>query len=85
MGFYDRYWEMQRGGPYEDGDREAIYKCTDCGAEHEPAAGWDGEPDPVACHPGCPSKTSDWRPGRVSSAYRRNMDRIFPRAPGAGL
>ncbi len=84
-GFYERYWEMQKGGPYEDGPRQQIFKCKDCGAETVPDAGWDGEPDPKGCHHDCPSQQSDWCPGRVSSRYRKNFDKIFPTAPGAGI
>jgi len=81
--FYDRYWEMQKGGPYESAGE--IYKCKDCGAETWPEDGWNGRPNPGNCGRHCASKTSDWRPGQVSPAYRRNFDRIFPKSPGAGL
>lgn len=84
MGFFDRYWEMQKGGPYDASGKE-IYKCTDCGAETIPGEGWNGEPDPGGCDKNCPSRRSDWTPGGVSEAYRKNFDRIFPEAPGAGV
>lgn len=83
MGFYDRYWEMKKGGPYE-ADAE-IFKCKDCGAETYPSHGWNGEPDPGCCRHGCQSRESDWKLGRVSEQYRKNFDRVFPNAPGAGL
>lgn len=84
MGYYDRYWEMQKGGPYDEAGKE-IFKCTDCGSETHPGEGWDGAPDPGGCDHHCPSQTSDWTPGKISPAYRENFDRIFPGAPGAGL
>lgn len=84
MGHYDRYWEMQKGGPYDEAGQE-IYKCTDCGAETLPDEGWNGAPDPDRCGGNCSSRSSDWAPGRVSDRYRDNFDRIFPDAPGAGV
>lgn len=75
MGHYDHFWEMRRGGPHEAGTE--IFKCTHCGGETDPEAGWNGEPDKSACAHGCPSRSSDWKPGRTSSAYRANYDRIF--------
>lgn len=84
---YGGYWEMRKGGPDDakkGGGRE-IFKCTCCGAETEPEKGWDGEPDAGRCASWCRNKDGDWRPGRVSDAYRRNFDRIFPGAPGAGI
>jgi len=34
MGKYDRYWEMTEGGPYDqEGEKNEIFKCKDCGAE----------------------------------------------------
>ncbi len=79
-----RFWEMRGGeGPYDEG-RE-MFKCTGCGAETYPEEGWNGEPDRHRCAPGCRHGGSDWRPGGVSPAYRRNFDAIFPQAPGAGL
>lgn len=83
----EQYWPMQSGGPYSksDGDGQEIYKCTGCGAETAPANGWNGAPDKHRCKPGCPCHASDWKPGRLSPAYRKNFDRIYPNAPGAGL
>jgi len=83
MGFYDRFWEMGKGGPYETDAH--IFKCTDCGAETHHPDGWNGEPDPSACHSGCPSRSSDWKNGKTSPQYRKNFDRIFPNAPGADI
>lgn len=83
MAFYDRYWEMQKGGPYEEGTK--IFKCKDCGAETIHPQGWDGEPDVSGCMAGCPARYSDWKAGGVSRQYRENFDRIFPFSPGAGL
>ena len=84
----EKYWPMRSGGPYSktDGDATEIFKCTDCGAETEPANGWNGAPDKHHCHRGCPCAMSDWTPGRgLSPQGRENFDRIFPHAPGAGL
>jgi len=82
----DQFWEMREGGPYAEaeGNAREIFKCTGCGAETYPEAGWNGEPDRHHCHPGCPCRTSDWKIGS-SRKYRANFDRIFPNAPGAGL
>jgi hypothetical protein len=82
----EQFWPMRSGGPYseQDGDSSEIFKCVDCGAETSPDAGWNGSPDRHRCHPGCQCNQGDWRPG-ASPAYRRNFDRIFPAAPGAGL
>lgn len=76
-GFYERYWEMSEGGPYDD-ERSSnnIFKCKDCGGETWHREGWDGEPDPGQCKGHCSSRASDWRPGRVSRAYRRNIDMV---------
>lgn len=77
MGRYDGYWELnQKAGPGE-ARAEQIYKCTDCGAESHPDAGFNGAPDPGHCRDGCRNIPGDWRPGGVSDAYRRNYDRIF--------
>jgi len=87
MGHYDRYWEMREGGPYagEPGQEDnRIFKCRDCGAETHHRDGWDGEPDPGRCAPWCPSRNSDWRPGRVSNRFRENFDRIRFRRNGGG-
>lgn len=82
----DRYFELRQGGPYDaPGESVEMYKCTDCGAETYPAAGWNGAPDPHKCHPGCRANHGDWKIGGVSLAYRRNFDKIFPNAPAAGL
>lgn len=82
-GRFDKFWELTEGGPYEPGNE--IFKCTECGAETHHPAGWNGEPDPHLCRPGCSCKESDYAPGRLNSAYKRNFDRIFPNAPGAGI
>lgn len=83
MGKYERYWEMTEGGPYDGG--EQVFKCKDCGAVSYPDEGWNGEPDPHRCHPGCRCHETDWSHGRGSRAYKRNFDRIFPNSPGAGI
>lgn len=76
-GHFERFWEMQTGGPH-DGENytDKIFKCKDCGAETFPDDGWNGEPDEHACSSDCPSRSSDWRPGRISNRYRANMDRV---------
>jgi hypothetical protein len=74
MGHFDRYWEMKEGGPYDEPNK--VFKCRDCGAETHAQEGWDGEPDTHLCHGECPSRSSDWRPGRVSSKYLRNFETI---------
>jgi hypothetical protein len=83
----DGFWEMKFGGPYsgEEGTAEEGYKCTDCGTETIPEKGWNGEPDKSHCRDGCKYRGSDWKPGGVSNRFRRNFDRVFPNAPGAGL
>lgn len=83
-GKYDNFWEMRRGGPYDE-DAQQIFKCRECGAETAPEKGWDGEPDPGACRPGCSSHYRDWRPGMVSQRYRENFAKIFPGSPGADI
>jgi hypothetical protein len=74
MGHFDRYWEMSEGGPYDEPSQ--IFKCKDCGAETCTEKGWNGEPDAHQCSAACPSRASDWRPGRVSDLFRRNLDRV---------
>lgn len=74
MGRFSQFWEMKRGGPYEK--PEEIFKCKHCGAESEPVGGWGGEPDLGKCAHGCVAKETDWNPGRVTNAFRRNYDRI---------
>lgn len=84
----DQFWEMQKGGPYakEEGTAVEMFKCTGCGAETIPEEGWNGSPDRHRCHPGCPCNQSDWKPGGgYSPQGKKNFDRIFPNAPGAGL
>ncbi len=84
----DPFWEMRTGGPYSaaEGDAREIFKCTSCGAETAPDKGWNGAPDKHRCSAGCACRTSDWKPGGGYSAQgRKNFDRIFPNAPGAGL
>ena len=83
-GRYERYWEMTEGGPYDAGQHK-IFKCKDCGAESEAGDDWNGEPDPNRCAAHCGSRATDWSPGNVSNPYRKNFDRIFPDAPGAGV
>jgi hypothetical protein len=82
----DQFWEMREGGPYaiEEGTASEIFKCTGCGAETHPEQGWNGEPSRHNCRPGCPCRDSDWRIGNTSQ-YRKNFDRIYPDAPGAGM
>jgi hypothetical protein len=82
----DRYFELKEGGPYDTpGESSEMFKCTDCGAETHPEDGWNGAPNPHRCHPGCQANHGDWKIGAVSRVYKRNYDRIFPDAPGAGL
>jgi len=74
---------MTVGGPYDKGaEKEQVFKCKDCGAETHGKKGWNGEPDTHHCAAGCPSRRTDWTPGDVSAAYRRNYDRIFQNSPG---
>lgn len=89
-GVKDKYWEMKVGGPYDDmpgqDKSREIFKCTGCGAETVTATGWNGAPDKHQCRPGCSCKEGDWSYGRGNKAsFRRNFDRVFPTAPGAGL
>jgi hypothetical protein len=81
-GMKERFWPMREGGPY--GPERQVFKCTGCGAETAPASGWNGEPNKHHCRQGCPCQAGDLRIG-ASGAYRRNFDRVFPHAPGAGL
>lgn len=76
-GHFGRYWEMRRGQANDPKGAEEIFKCEDCGAESEHPAGWNGEPDAGRCHKHCRSRSSDWRPGRVTDAYRENYERTF--------
>lgn len=76
-GFFERYWEMQEGGPYDDEkSSNKIFKCKDCGAETHHQDGFNGEPDPGHCKASCSSRASDWRPGRVSNRFRRNIAQV---------
>jgi hypothetical protein len=76
-GHFDRYWEMHEGGPYDDRtSANKIFKCKDCGAETMHPEGFNGEPVSEHCHAECPSRASDWRPGRVSRRFRLNYDQI---------
>lgn len=86
-GMKNRYWEMQTAaGPYDDAGPQQMFKCTTCGAETHPDEGWNGEPNPHHCHHDCQMDHGDWNAGGGDKlAYRRNFDRIFPNAPGAGL
>jgi hypothetical protein len=84
----EQFWPMKMGGPYseKEGDATEIFKCTGCGAETEPEKGHSGQPEKHNCSPDCPCKNSDWKPGAgYSPQGKRNFDRIFPNAPGAGL
>ncbi|OPY17017.1 MAG: hypothetical protein A4E74_01550 [Syntrophus sp. PtaB.Bin075] len=84
----EQFWPMYTGGPYSktDGDAVEIFKCTECGAETVPENGHSGAPDRHRCHPGCRCNQGDWRiGGGDQSLYKRNFDRIFPNAPGAGI
>ena len=86
----EQFWAMKSGGPYSktDGDAKEIFKCTGCGAETEHENGWNGEPSKHNCHPGCPCSatgTGVLVAGGYSPRGRKNFDRIFPNAPGAGL
>jgi hypothetical protein len=82
MGKYSRFWEMREGSKKHAVD---VFKCTGCGAVTNHPLGHNGEPDVHRCHPGCPVHASDWRPGERDADYRKNFDRIFPAAPGAGV
>ncbi len=82
MSKYD-HWELTEGGLNDDG--EEIYKCPHCSAESFPEEDWNVIPDPGKCNRECPSWNSNCLPGRLTSAYKRNLDRIFPDAPGAVL
>lgn len=82
----DRYFELREGGPYDKpGESAEMFKCTDCGAETHPKEGWNGAPNPHKCHPGCRANHGDWKIGGASRLFKRNFDRVFPNAPGAGL
>ena len=86
MSGFKRFWEMTEGGPYDaPEEKNDIFKCTDCGAETHHVDGFGGEPVPQLCHPGCPSRDSNWKPGNNSDAYKKNLDQIFPNSPGAGV
>lgn len=84
MSRYGRYWEMREFDGKGRPGRE-VFRCTDCGAVTRSEKGHDGEPDVHRCGPGCAVHGSDWKPGERDGGYRENFDRIFPRAPGAGL
>jgi hypothetical protein len=62
-----------------------VFKCTGCGAVTDHPKGHDGEPDTHKCSHSCPSHSSDWKPAEREGGYRKNFDRIFPKAPGAGV
>jgi hypothetical protein len=79
---YKKFWPMREGD--KKNSRE-VFKCTGCGAVTEPANGHSGEPDKHRCRPGCGCASDDWNPGNASRDYKKNFDRIFPRAPGAGI
>ncbi len=82
-GKFERYWPMKEGGPYDEG--EECFKCKDCGGVSFHDEGWNGEPDSHQCTEKCKSNHGDWLPGSVSDLYRKNLDNIFPDAPGAGM
>lgn len=88
-GHFERYWEMREGGPYADQKGQdpsnKIFKCKDCGAETHPRKGWNGEPDPHLCSKNCPSRASDWKPGRVSNAFRKGMESMLFHAEKTGV
>ena len=67
---------MREGGPKEK-NPDHVFKCKDCGAVTRPRNGWNGEPDPHRCGPGCRCNHGDWSPGGVSGSYRENYDRIL--------
>jgi len=85
MSKYDRYWEMTEGGPYDKGQGEQVFKCTECGAVTFPDEGWNGAPDTCRCSGKCQESLGSWSPGVTGSRYRENFDEIFPDAPGAGI
>lgn len=78
MGFFDRYWEMREGGPYDKpGESNEIFKCKDCGAETHHHEGFNGEPETGHCAESCSSRESDWRPGRVSTQYVKHLEQVL--------
>jgi hypothetical protein len=79
----DRFWEMREGGPYDAVGGREVFKCIGCGAVSRPKKGWNGEPGHV-CAPGCPCAGGDLNVV-ASAGFRKNFDRIFPNAPGAGI
>jgi hypothetical protein len=85
----ERYWPMRSGGPYDDKPGQnvshEIFKCTGCGSETAPEEGWNGAPDKHRCSPACACHTDLSIAQGDNSSYRKNFDRIFPDAPGAGL
>lgn len=85
VGRFGRFHEMREGGPKGSGIENNIFKCVDCSAETHHPDGWNGEPSEHRCGPNCPSHGSDWRPGNKQIRFNQNFDRIFPKAPGAGI
>lgn len=67
-------------GP-EDERPSEIYKCTGCGAETEPGEGWNGSPERGNCRHDCANRAPDYRPGRVTDAYRHGYDQIVWGSP----
>lgn len=84
-GKQDRWWPMKEGGPYDKETALEVYKCVDCGAVSRPDEGWNGSPNAHVHGPNCACAGSDWKIGGVTRIFRREFDRIFPNAPGAGL
>lgn len=70
---YKNYWHMKEGGKHIN---EEVFKCTGCGTTTRPRDGWNGEPNPHQCKPGCPCRNEDWSPGRITDRYRDGYDRI---------
>ena len=82
-GYFKRYWPMRQGAPNTKG--QEIFKCTDCGGETEPDAGFNGEPDPANCFKHCKSKENKKKPFVSKTRFNINHDKMFPDAPGAGM
>lgn len=86
MPVYDGYWEMNEGGPYDNSESaNDIFKCTDCGAETHPAAGFNGAPNPALCKRGCKNREFQGKSRSGNPRYRQNFDLIFPEAKSAGF
>lgn len=70
---FKRFWELKTPNPFASGGEEQMFKCTKCGAETFPDAGWDGEPKPHLCSPGC--DCGDYKVG-TSRLFSENLEKI---------